>query len=100
MEIGMERNCPVDPGREMEAAMRGLQEAQIVQGQKLVCSETVLLDPGYVHITKESRRFFQEADRSLRSAGIYAIGRYGGWKYCSIEDNIVEAKTLAEDLSR
>jgi len=100
VEIGLERDHPVDPDWEMEAALRGLREAQIVQGQRLVCSETVLLDPGYVHITKESRRFFQEADRSLRSVGIYTVGRYGGWKYCSIEDNIVEAKTLAEDLSR
>ena len=27
--------------------------------------------------------------------GIYSIGRYGGWTYCSIEDNIVEARALA-----
>jgi hypothetical protein len=25
---------------------------------------------------------------------VHSIGRYGGWTYCSIEDNIVEARTL------
>ena len=25
---------------------------------------------------------------------IYSIGRYGGWKYCSMEDNILEAYNL------
>jgi hypothetical protein len=27
---------------------------------------------------------------------VYSIGRYGGWTYCSIEDNIVEARALAK----
>jgi hypothetical protein len=27
---------------------------------------------------------------------VYSIGRYGSWTYCSIEDNIVEARALAE----
>ena len=26
--------------------------------------------------------------------GVHSIGRYGGWTYCSIEDNIVEARAL------
>jgi hypothetical protein len=27
---------------------------------------------------------------------IYSIGRYGSWIYCSIEDNIIQAKETAE----
>ena len=34
--------------------------------------------------------------RELRAAGVHAIGRYGGWTYCSIEDNIVEARALVK----
>jgi hypothetical protein len=30
----------------------------------------------------------------LRARDVHSIGRYGGWTYCSIEDNIVEARTL------
>ena len=33
----------------------------------------------------------------LQASGVYSIGRYGGWTYCCIEDNIVEARALAED---
>jgi hypothetical protein len=29
---------------------------------------------------------------------VHSIGRYGAWTYCSIEDNIVEARALAERL--
>jgi hypothetical protein len=29
---------------------------------------------------------------------VYSVGRYGGWTYCSIEDNIVETRALAATL--
>jgi hypothetical protein len=35
----------------------------------------------------------------MQASGVYAIGRYGGWTYCSIEDNIVEARALAADFT-
>jgi hypothetical protein len=31
---------------------------------------------------------------------VHSIGRYGAWKYCSIEDNIVEARVLAEGFAK
>ena len=30
----------------------------------------------------------------LATRGVHPVGRYGGWTYCSIEDNIVEARAL------
>lgn len=52
------------------------------------------MDPAYVHINK-----FSEADKAkkktiLEQSSVYSIGRYGSWTYCSIEDNIIEAKEL------
>lgn len=32
--------------------------------------------------------------------GVYSIGRYGSWTYCSIEDNIKEAQALADTFVR
>ena len=36
----------------------------------------------------------------LEKNDIYSIGRYGSWTYCSIEDNILEARELAEKLNK
>jgi hypothetical protein len=36
----------------------------------------------------------------LAQSEIYSIGRYGSWTYCSIEDNIKEAKALANELNK
>ena len=36
----------------------------------------------------------------LEKNDIYSIGRYGSWTYCSIEDNILEARELAEKFNK
>ena len=78
--------------------MRDLEHCGVVTNQKLVASHQVMLDPAYVHVTAESDRRVAETKKLLSAQGIYTIGRYGSWTYCSIEDNIVEARELASRL--
>jgi protoporphyrinogen oxidase len=63
----------------------------------LVAEHSVVMDPAYVHITQKSMAEHARVSRMLRANGVWSIGRYGGWTYCSIEDNIVEARALAAD---
>ena len=56
------------------------------------------MDPAYVHLTKAAIDETKSLKRRLAAQNIYSIGRYGGWTYCSIEDNIVEARELADTL--
>ena len=51
------------------------------------------MNPAYVHITNTSEKH-KKLKKKLEKNKIYSIGRYGDWKYCSIEDNIVEALNL------
>jgi len=69
----------------------------VTAGHELVSHHSVVMDPAYVHITRDSIAEHARLSRVLRANGIYSIGRYGGWTYCSIEDNIVEARALARD---
>jgi hypothetical protein len=52
------------------------------------------MNPAYVHITQRSISEHRRLTGELRAHDIHSIGRYGGWTYCSIEDNIVEARAL------
>jgi len=56
------------------------------------------MDPAYVHITQRSLAEVARTRVELQKHGVHSIGRYGGWTYCSIEDNIVEARTLVGQL--
>jgi protoporphyrinogen oxidase len=88
----------VDVGAWRDRVLDGLRRAGVVQQQRLVAWHHVLMDPAYVHITKRSTAEVARTRALLSSADIHSIGRYGGWTYCSIEDNLVEARALAADL--
>lgn len=75
-----------------------LRTAGIVTDQQLVAEHHVLMDPAYVHITRRSEEDKGQKFRLLAQSDIYSIGRYGAWKYCSLEDNMYDAFTLAERL--
>jgi hypothetical protein len=77
-----------------------LKSAGVIDEHQLVAEHTVTLDPAYVHITKESNALVSEMRDVLAARGVYTIGRYGGWTYCSIEDNMIEARGIAEVLNK
>ena len=77
--------------------MKDLIKAKVISPiQTLVDYETILMNPAYVHITQVSIKDVMEKKSELKKYGVYSIGRYGSWTYCSIEDNVKEAKKLAE----
>jgi len=75
-----------------------LQTCGVVTNQSLLASHDVLLDPAYVHVTTQSNSEAAARRELLSAEDVHSIGRYGAWTYCSIEDNIVEARALADSL--
>ena len=57
------------------------------------------LDPAYVHITRASLAETARLREALAARGVHSVGRYGGWTYCSIEDNLLETRALAAALA-
>jgi protoporphyrinogen oxidase len=53
---------------------------------------------GYAIYDTNRRRAVQLIKDYLERFGIYSIGRYGSWKYMSMEDVILEGKQVAEDV--
>ena len=102
VEVGLSREADVSPdarGALKARVLADLQTSGIVTGQTLVASHEVALDPAYVHVTPRSIVEAARRRTMLAEKGVHAIGRYGAWTYCSIEDNIVEARALAERLA-
>ena len=78
--------------------LEDLARVGLVKDHKLVSHHSVVLDPAYVHITETSMREHARLKAELAAHDVYTIGRYGGWTYCSIEDNVIEARALMEQL--
>jgi protoporphyrinogen oxidase len=95
VEIGLPSKEAVNHDLEFDLVIQGLKTAGVITDQELVAKHFVIMNPGYVHINDTSKELYNKISTILMIKGIFSIGRYGGWRYCSIEDNIIEAKYLA-----
>ncbi len=99
VEVGFPRDAVIDVPAVRASVLSDLHREGIVTNQRLVAEHHVVMDPAYVHITRGSIAAHTALSKTLRGHGVYSIGRYGGWTYCSIEDNVVEARTLVNSWS-
>jgi protoporphyrinogen oxidase len=96
VEIGYPAGAPVDVGAMRARVLSDLvREKVTTPAHVLVAEHSVVMDPAYVHITSGSIAAHERLAGVLAARDVHSIGRYGGWTYCSIEDNIVEARALA-----
>lgn len=99
VEIGYPKDAAVDTEQQLALTLENLKRCGIVtEDNSLIASSTILMDPAYVHIRRDTEAAIAEMKRSLAVSGIHTIGRYGGWTYCSMEDCMLEAKELVQTL--
>ena len=99
VEIGMDTKSTINKDKLLQQVLIDLKNCNIIEDHQLVDHEFIVMDPAYVHITKESEKKYNDWAEEFKYSGIYSIGRYGSWTYCSIEDNIIQAKNLVKDLN-
>lgn len=100
VEIGFSHNDSIPPHDELlQRTLADLRRCGMVTDQNLVAHNTVVMDPAYVHITQQSEADKKEKMQMLADHDVYSIGRYGAWKYCSLEDNIDDAFQLSKTVN-
>lgn len=95
VEIGLTTDAEVDIDRQFEDTIVNLKNVGIITDHKVVAWNHVIMSPGYVHISRDSKMYVSELEKMFEKKKIYTIGRYGKWTYCSIEDCIKMAKKVA-----
>lgn len=98
VEIGAKTDQVLDENELLERVKSDLFKVGIIQDQTLTDHQFIIMDPAYVHITKESNEMYSKWCEDNNSNGIYSIGRYGSWTYCSIEDNIIQGQEVANNI--
>lgn len=96
IEIGLKEDEDFDVNEQLRLTLNNLEKLGIITDHKLISHCALLINPGYVHITKRSIEKVSMLREELVKHGVYTIGRYGKWTYCSIEDCMVDAMKLAE----
>ena len=101
VEIGAQVNKKLDETELLMQVLADLKDSGIIEDgvHELVDYQFLVMNPAYVHITKDSKQIYDEWCQEYNPQGIYSIGRYGSWTYCSIEDNIIEAQQTVKILN-
>lgn len=80
-------------------ALNGLKGLKILKNEDIVKeAHAITLDPAYVLYDKTRNTFVPKILEALGERHIFSIGRYGAWKYSSMEDAIIEGINTAESL--
>lgn len=101
IEIGYEKNAQVNVEEQLKLTLENLRKQNIID-EETVLEEyvSIIMDPAYVHINGKTDKKVTDLKEKLDKQGIYTIGRYGAWTYCSMEDCMIEAKKLSEKLRK
>lgn len=100
VEIGFDGHEKINPNMYFGRVLKDMKAAGLISEEQTVIDyETIIMNPAYVHITNKSIEDVKSKKELLKKSDVYSIGRYGSWTYCSIEDNIKEAKNLSEEIN-
>ena len=99
IEIGYPKDAFIDENEiqiQLRQTIDNLKKIDIIQDHRLVAHNALVMNPAYVHITKDSIKVVERIQGNLAKKNVFVIGRYGQWKYCSIEDCMVDALRAKE----
>lgn len=99
VEIGYQENEIIDADIQLQKTLENLKNIGIIDDHVLMDYHYCIMEPAYVHISKESQKLTENLIKNMAENDIYSIGRYGTWKYCSIEDCLIDADNLFADLN-
>jgi len=99
IEISYPSSIEVEVDKQLRFTLDNLKKMKIINDHKLLAYSSVIMSPAYIHISKVGQSFKERRKRELEKYNIYTIGRYGDWKYCSIEDSMIDAINMAKKLN-
>ena len=99
IEIGFDKDEKIDIDEQLKMTLENLLKSGIIDNDtKLEEYVSIVMNPAYVHINEKTDKEIRKLQKEWKNKGVYTIGRYGAWTYCSMEDCMIQAKELAKTL--
>ena len=99
IEIGYPKDVQLSQNeieRQLEETINNLKKMGIIDSHNLIDYQSIIMNPAYVHITQEGLKTVNNIKNTLISQNVFFVGRYGDWKYCSIEDCMTDSLRTIE----
>lgn len=96
VEVAYSKNKPPDKDKLMRRILRDLYKAGILSPKDTIeVSDPLDIKYGYIIYDRDYKESTEIIHGYLNQHQVFSIGRYGRWKYISMEDAILEGKETA-----
>ena len=101
IEIGYPQDYDITQSEidgQLNQTVSNLRKIGIITTHELLDMQALVMNPAYVHITAYGQEKLNNLKASLREENVYMVGRYGNWKYCSIEDCMIDSLNAISEI--
>ncbi len=98
VEIGFNKDEEINIEEQLKTTLKNLNKLGITEENELEDYNYIIMNPAYVHINNEHIKKIENVFEKFEKNNIYSIGRYGAWKYCSMEDCMLDAIELIDKI--
>jgi len=99
VEIASRKEERINAEDKLNDVLRELREIGVIDSANLASYSIIQMSPAYVHVATRSNAYVKRIKNILHKNDIFSIGRYGSWRYCSIEDSMIEAINAASEIN-
>ncbi|MFA6526898.1 MAG: FAD-dependent oxidoreductase [Candidatus Babeliales bacterium] len=97
-EVGFRRSADYSIQRVTDTTVTALAKLFRFSSNDIVLHKNLLLDHAYVIYDAWRERNIQGLLDYLRCMSIYSIGRYGAWKYASMEEALLDGRDVSDKI--
>lgn len=99
-EISYDQKKGIDHEKAKEKVVTDLIAMGVIKGNSEIAAEKVLDIPfAYAVYDGQRKKSLSEVSRFLKKCAIFSAGRYGAWKYSSMEDAVLDGRKIAAVLA-
>lgn len=101
VEVAYSPLRPIDPRKIFKRVLQDLRKTEILTAKDEICAQDINnIKYGYPIYDRKYRTAREKIIHFLTKHDVIPCGRYGSWKYMSMEDAILDGKQIAEMLTR
>lgn len=89
-----------EAGIKLKKAIKTTKKLLNFSDQEIATQKIVSIDHAYVIYDFWREKNIASIHKTLNSLNIHSIGRYGEWKYASMQEALLDGKTMAEQITK
>lgn len=97
-EFSYLRGSSIQINSRLKASLKAIKQLFTLADEEIIAEKTLILPHAYVIYDAWREKNLPHIHKKLHEFDIYSIGRYGEWKYASMQEAVLDGKAIADKL--